>query len=383
MGFNGVFWEILCDLDSAFRTFILKLQLEQIRSSSTSRRTRNMKNRSRALSAAAASLLALSAAGFGFSKWSSDLTLSGNVTAAGSWDVRIQDAAATRLSTGAASSGEATEVAPTYEFTVYDMRAVTVDAEKYPYVGDVYRIQVDDTNPHKISMTQEEYEQYNTRLSIGNANPKGYSFFKSGILGPNSNKNACIVEASLNELGVSLGYTSASGISRPNEDNGASDGQIIGTCLVESLYRSSANPWGLVLSYEEGGEYLETAASTWIYKADIAEDGQSATYSDIALSLPGSWTEYSVTLVNNGTANANLSDYTVALNESSDVLELEAPVLDENEVLKPGETCTLTFVVSVKEDAADSFDEANSISIRLVHEQDAVEEKPAPSHIIH
>lgn len=375
------FWEILCDLDSAFRGSILKSQLEQIRSPETQGEQGIMKNRSRALSAAAASLLALSAAGFGFSKWSSDLNLNGNVTAKGSWDVQIQEAAATRLSTGASSAGAASEVAPTYEFTVYDLRAVTVDAEKFPYVGDVYRVQLDDTNPHKVSMTQEEYDEYTTYLNIGNANPKGYSFFKSGILGPDSNKSACTVQANLNELGTSLGYSSASGISRPNEDNGASNGQIIGTCIVNTLYRSSVNPWNLVLSYEEGGDYLETATSTWIYKADVAEDGQSAVYSDVNLGLPGAWAEYSVTLVNNGTANANLSDYSLALSETSDLLTLDAPVIGEDEVLKPGETCTLTFTVSVSEDAPETIDEVNSLSVHLVYEQDAVEEKPESSHV--
>ena len=51
-----------------------------------------------------------------------------------------------------------------------------------------------------------------------------------------------------------------------------------------------------------------------------------------------------------------------------------------DEVLKPGEECTLTFTVSVKEDAPNTIDESNGLSVHLVYEQDTIEEKPAPGH---
>lgn len=340
-----------------------------------------MKNRTRAITFGISALLGLSAAGFGFSRWSSDLNLAGNVSAHGNWDVRIESAAVKSWSTGAAIDGTAQEVAPVYEFTVYDLYAVTVDQEKYPYVGDVYRIQVDDTNPHTVAMTLEEAQAYKTRLNIENAQPKGYSFFKSGILGPNSNKSAAVVYAVFNEAGTGLGYSGASGLAVDNTDNGACDQMLIGTCIVNNLYRQSVNPWNLVVSYEQGTSWLKTAEPSVIYPAEIAENGQSALLPNASLNLPGAWAQYDLTIRNNGTAAANLSAYSIVLEEDAEIFTLNTPEIGEDEVLAPGESCTLTFNVLVSEDAPEVLDADSVLKVSLQYEQDAVEEAPAPGHI--
>ena len=55
------------------------------------------------------------------------------------------------------------------------------------------------------------------------------------------------------------------------------------------------------------------------------------------------------------------------------------PELGENEVLKPGESCTMTFVISV--DSQESFQSiTQSLSVYLTYVQDAVEAVPTASH---
>ena len=45
-----------------------------------------------------------------------------------------------------------------------------------------------------------------------------------------------------------------------------------------------------------------------VYPAAIGDDKTSATYGPATFSLPGAWVQYSVTVTNQGTANANLRD---------------------------------------------------------------------------
>lgn len=84
-----------------------------------------MKKHTKALTGLAASVLALGAAGFGFSRWSSDLTLNGKVTAAGNWDVRISDASVI-------SHSKSSAVIPAAEATVYPVYARAFNASEYP-----------------------------------------------------------------------------------------------------------------------------------------------------------------------------------------------------------------------------------------------------------
>ncbi|MCD8325919.1 MAG: hypothetical protein LUC90_04300 [Lachnospiraceae bacterium] len=76
-----------------------------------------MKQRSKILAGLTAGVMAFSAVCFGFSQWSTDISLNGNVSANGRWDVAITDASV-EVSTGAAFTTEATVASEAYEVVV-------------------------------------------------------------------------------------------------------------------------------------------------------------------------------------------------------------------------------------------------------------------------
>ena len=60
-----------------------------------------MKKRSKILAALTAGVMAVSAMCFGFAQWSTEISLGGNVSASGTWDVSVTDAVVTLSSAGA------------------------------------------------------------------------------------------------------------------------------------------------------------------------------------------------------------------------------------------------------------------------------------------
>ena len=65
-----------------------------------------MKKRSKILAALTAGVMAVSAMCFGFAQWSTEISLGGNVSASGTWDVSVTDAVVTLSSAGAVSAGD-------------------------------------------------------------------------------------------------------------------------------------------------------------------------------------------------------------------------------------------------------------------------------------
>ena len=111
----------------------------------------------------------------------------------------------------------------------------------------------------------------------------------------------------------------------------------------------------------------------------ISEDGTSVDFADVNLSLPGSWANYTLTVTNNGTANANLADVQIALNSESDQLELAKPELAD-ETLAPGESCTFNVVVKAADIESGDLNATGALSITLPYSQDTVETAPDAGH---
>lgn len=104
-----------------------------------------------------------------------------------------------------------------------------------------------------------------------------------------------------------------------------------------------------------------------------------ATYCAVNFSLPDAWAEYSITITNNGTADANLADAVIELESDSEQLKLSKPDLTD-EVLKSGESCTITVVVQALDGGTDTLDATGTLTIRLPYSQTAVETAPEASH---
>ena len=102
-------------------------------------------------------------------------------------------------------------------------------------------------------------------------------------------------------------------------------------------------------------------------------------FADVDFTLPGAWAKYSITVTNNGTVDANLSDAVIELETDSDQLVLDKPDL-EKEVVKPGESCTITFEVKVPDTVTGDLDASGRLIITLPYGQISVEAAPAASH---
>ena len=112
----------------------------------------------------------------------------------------------------------------------------------------------------------------------------------------------------------------------------------------------------------------------------VSIENGKVSFADVTFGIPGAWAEYKLTITNNGTVNANLSGAVIALNtENSDQLTLKAPDLSD-ETLKPGESCTVTFVVQVPESCAGELNATGSITVTLPYAQDSVEPAPEAGH---
>lgn len=471
-----------------------------------------MKKHAKAMTGLAVSAIALAAAGFGFSRWSSDLNLNGKVTAAGSWDVSIADARVVNISSAAEAVVPTAEVTvyPVYagiadyyegrfyrvkiddvnpltmnlsadelaEYTrnmavpgvnnVYDFytscksnctifynmnlndlgkelgfmtntvtnveikddgasegkligyaigrikgtgnnrlkialdyeRAVEETAankvgapDKIPATAEVtvydvyadyctdfkptweeYRVHIDDLHPRTVTMTLAELEEYNYRCFVSGDVMVGYNFYESGLRGSNIQ-----YMMKLNQDAYDLGFESGR-VYAENPD-GSKDGIYLGTAIGEHLAAPRKNPWNIQIQYNETVELLSNTPDKVEYTAAISEDGQSAEFGTVNMSLPGAWAEYAVTIVNNGTANANLADYSFTAEGDESVFGFDVPSLPADEVLKPGESCQITFVVRVDEEYTEKeLDAEGTIQVRLQHVQDTVEAPAAPAH---
>ena len=131
-----------------------------------------MKKRSKILAALTAGVMAVSAMCFGFAQWSTEISLGGNVSASGTWDVSVTDAVVTLSSAGADLVEQTVVNDPTYEVVLYDVYA------DYSFLGD-YCFTVDDNNPHTVSLTAEEFNPYDE----DNGKQIGAYSFKSGVSG--------------------------------------------------------------------------------------------------------------------------------------------------------------------------------------------------------
>ena len=133
------------------------------------------------------------------------------------------------------------------------------------------------------------------------------------------------------------------------------------------------------MTYQAAKEEIQQGEAYTVYPAVIGDDKTSATYGPATFSLPGAWVQYSVTVTNQGTANANLRDYRLDVDQLDEIYHVDMPELGEDEVLKPGESCTMTFVISV--DSSESFEAATqSFTVYLTYGQDGVEAARTAGH---
>ena len=81
-----------------------------------------------------------------------------------------------------------------------------------------------------------------------------------------------------------------------------------------------------------------------------------------------------------GTAKANLRDYRLTLDQLPELYQVDMPEFGEDEVLQPGESCIIQFVISVDVQEEHFAEGSQTFTLHLTYEQDAVGAAPASSH---
>lgn len=363
------------------------------------------------ISLAACAAIAISAMSLGIASWQTAITGSGSVTAHGKWDLAITDADMSISSVGAEAK---------LDYSEYSLQAKTLTATQY---GNLCI---------SASVPRESYSSSAVRGEQS----------KTIGLDKNQNCHLCLVDSTRiditrfghiptnNDDGRAAMYRtladktdSNAAIIRLRDTNTAPDGQQIEPLKAWNYYKSKTDYFGdtsvqgkitedLILKSDElvrklrpdtyQNYVLVNFACDQVTDATkdqsglqfiIAEMGSTdgtapksatytdftATFSDVSFALPGAWAEYNVTVTNRGTVDANLSGLDINLNTESEQLVLDKPDLS-GEILKPGESCTVTCVVKIPSEVTGELNADGALSINLTYGQNNIEPAPAAGH---
>lgn len=315
---------------------------------------------------------AVAVVGASFALWSTTLNGNGSVTASGNWQVEITDADLKLSSTGASASvGDLAlvrsgEKADTLIASVISSRT-WLSADKQDLLGTqsdepmsryTYYYAVDSTKydlTDITSITEEEYQQIA-------ADPSTF-----------------VVSDHLN-----MYYRYVTGVSDGTPETSAMTAQKVvdgllrdTTAALQVMYPAS---WQNYVLVDMDSNYVIASMGSASGEETATFTATDAAYADVEFTLPGAWAQYSVTVENKGTANANLEDAVIRLDtEDADQLSLDAPDLS-GKTLAPGESCTITVVVEALDDGSDTLDASGRLSIELPFVQDTVEEAPSASY---
>lgn len=337
-----------------------------------------MKKRTKLLSAVTAGTMALGVMCFGFAQWSTEISANGTVSANGKWDVKITDASITKISNGVTPSLEAVTVERTAQVVEYNVILKYVGGVNDPNSkpNGAYMYVIDDKNPQTVNITKDELAEFTAQLMI----PRDKRYYTTAVIPGDSG---------LTNFKVNVDESKSSLINyyRPNvldtttyslhlNDDGANEGVVVGKAigwLIGGFYKDLDG--SVQLTYKAANAALENAESSTTYPAQFTYT--TADYGNVNFSINDAWAEYSLTITNNGTVNANLSNCKFNITELSDEFVVDTPNLN-NKVLAPGESCTATFVVKVNSEGELSAD-AQPFSVELTYVQDTVDEAPSAS----
>ncbi len=305
------------------------------------------------LTAIAAAALAVCMAITAFALWSSNITVNGSVSAKGNWSVKVTDAQVELSSAGAELLTETS-----YDVVVYPIQMRYIESTGY------YIYAIDDTDPKTVSVTADEFGEYSNQVMI----PVGANYYVS-----------CTKPDSIHSFMIKPNDNFSVYKPEKAQDGGAANGIQVGeaiawACMGQLTHTKDES--GLVaLTYGAAKEYFESNSAL----PSVTINDNNAEFACVHFSLPKAWASYSVTVTNEGSVNANLSDYTIVTSELDDIFTVSVPEDMDDDTLAPGESCTFNIVVQVNAEG-DFEAQADPFSISLTYEQDAVNEAPAAAH---
>jgi hypothetical protein len=289
-----------------------------------------MKNRTKLLTGLTAGTMALGAMCFGFSSWSTDITLNGKVSANGKWSVAVTDAKISQLSTGAqlANAGSYNSFENDEYYTTNELAAKNAMNTK-------------------ISELEES----------GYENVKGatcYKIYAYISYYPDANDKSNFVNKEV--IGVYETTDEADEAANAKKDEVVAAGGSVNS-------RGRSRAYGYEITYG----------------SETTFDDTSATYASVEFTAGGAWAEYSVTVTNNGSTDADLSNYELET-ALSEPYSIDLPEIKDGEILKAGESCTLTFVVSVSDSEDEFTADAQEFKVSLKYVQPEIESAPDATH---
>lgn len=302
-----------------------------------------MKKRTKIMALLMTCVLALSAMCFGFAQWSSDVTLNGSVSASGKWDVAVTDASMRLSSTGAALA----------QTTVTEPVETTYNS--YEAGEALFRNQFASQNAMNAKIA--ERKEAGATILSSNGEAKKYvatiayydaeKVFHEEEIGAYDTIEAC-----------------------DDARNARREEILAAGGSVTSSSRKTM--WYYTITYTMPEPVTKVSETTF--------DEAAVHYASVDFSLPGAWAEYCVTITNNGTANADLSHCAFDVSQlNSDIFTVDTPELRGN-VLAPGASCTVTFVVKVDTSCSELTAETAPFSVQLHYLQETVEDAPTASY---
>lgn len=320
---------------------------------------------------------ALAIIGTSFALWATTLTGNGSVSASGNWQVEITDAALSVSSKGAAVS---TENAALTRANIKDDTLVASTISSHTWLSSDKQDLIGTQSGEAMSEYTRYYAVDTTKYDLSRINYFGKDEFDA----ISTDESTFVVSDHLNAY-----YRYVSGL---NDGSAAAaqesaakvvDGLIRDTeAALKELYPDTWRNYALVYvtpsNFNPAKPYNYVIANMHPLTADFT--ATEVTYADVAFSMPGAWAQYSVTITNNGAADANLEDAVIRLDtENKDQLGLNTPDLT-GKTLAPGESCTITAVVKALDNGTGTLNASGRLIIELPYVQSTVEPAPDASY---
>ena len=322
--------------------------------------------------------IAISAMGLGYASWRTEITANGNVSANSQWDIVVTNADI-RTSTGAS----------------YTEKEVDYELVRSGVKSDV-SIAASICSGNWLDKEQESLIGTQDESAAMSATTHYYAIdtTKYDVTDPTTlDRTTVAADETTVKLSDYLNkyYSYAHGYENTDEQDGkyeewktlVMDGFLRDTSeLLKENYPDTYQNYAVVSLVGYSAIYYNIAqfqSMSGSAAATISEDKTTVNYADVSFSLPGAWAEFTLTVKNQGSVDANLSDAIIELTTESDQLTLTKPEL-ENEVLKAGESCEITFVVQVPDTVTDNLDASGTLTVKLPYSQVTVEDAPGVNH---
>lgn len=337
-----------------------------------------MNNKKKICTIALAGTLALSTLSIGLASWKTDITANGNVNANSQWDVIVTNADM-RTSTGASFAEN--------EISCELVRSgVKSDSSITASICSGNWLEKEQEN---LIGTQDESAAMSATTHFYAVDTTKYDVSDPTKL----DRTAIAADETTVKLSDYLNkyYAYAHGYENTEEQDGkydewktqVMDGFLRDTsALLQEKYPDTYQNYAIVSLVGYSSIYYNIAqfqSMSGSGAAVISEDKTMVDYADVTFALPGAWAEYTLTVKNQGSVDANLADAVIELETESDQLQLIKPDLAD-EVLKSGESCQITFLVQVPDTITEDLDASGTLTVKLPYSQGTVEEAPEVSH---